>query len=80
MGLNKVTQYPKVFASRIDPFKTLSPVVGTKILRRAISTSSKYIVSSQLTPAKKMNGLDDLKMNIRVILISNIFIEKTEKA
>lgn len=48
MGLNKMTQYPKVFASRIDPFKTLSPVEGTKILRRAISTSSKYIVSSQL--------------------------------
>lgn len=48
MGLNKVTQYPKVFASRIDPFKTLSPAGGTKILRRAISPSSKYIVSSQL--------------------------------
>lgn len=48
MGLDKVTQYPKVFASRIDPFKTLSPVGGIKILRRAISTSNKYIVSSQL--------------------------------
>ena len=53
MGLIKVTQYPKVFASRIDPLKTLSPVGGTKILRREISTSSKYIVSSQLTPVKK---------------------------